>query len=389
MEEHSGAEYAESILKESPLYLLYNKFNRDDIEDDVMSYCNKRTEFRNNDDLYKLCKMFEKNLSKLPTIMGTEEDNKEYCRYLTFWINDNIRNIFKRHHFPENKQNRYMQAFLSVSHLVNEGLSKPHCDYYYDKGITMEIWKKWKDLYDYIRNEHTIQEAINKSKDLCDVYPTYYSYIEKIYKYYKEECCNKHDGNCPDYLGFNEWCKDGKVLNILSCADSHQDYVPPVKSPEVEAKGERVGEEGEGKEAKKGEPALSQDLRGEAPSVGSEGGQFLTEIDVRGGPLDAEVTETSNIHSGIQNNYGDSPKDNASNPVRTITYTSLGLVLPLATLYRFTPLGSWVNTKILGKNKLMDNMKKNHYELLLNDVRNGDMSLNDITYSISYNSAAK
>ncbi|KMZ82483.1 hypothetical protein PVIIG_05794 [Plasmodium vivax India VII] len=56
-------------------------------------------------------------------------------------------------------------------------------------------------------------------------------------------------------------------------------------------------------------------------------------------------------------------------------------------LYRYyTPLGSWVSTKILMNVKLMDNMKKNIYELLLNDVGNHEASLNDPMYNIRYNS---
>ncbi|KMZ76568.1 hypothetical protein PVIIG_06206 [Plasmodium vivax India VII] len=51
--------------------------------------------------------------------------------------------------------------------------------------------------------------------------------------------------------------------------------------------------------------------------MGTENAEILNPVE----PLD------------VDNNRGP-PKDNASNPVRTITYTSLGLVLPLATLYR-------------------------------------------------------
>ncbi|KMZ96402.1 hypothetical protein PVNG_05864 [Plasmodium vivax North Korean] len=54
---------------------------------------------------------------------------------------------------------------------------------------------------------------------------------------------------------------------------------------------------------------------------------------------------------------------------------------------KYTPLGSWVSTTILMKVKLIDNMKKNNYELLLNDVGNHEPSLNDPMYHIRYNSA--
>ncbi|SCA60844.1 Plasmodium vivax Vir protein, putative [Plasmodium vivax] len=71
----------------------------------------------------------------------------------------------------------------------------------------------------------------------------------------------------------------------------------------------------------------------------------------------------------------------------TIGATLAGSSLFLIMMYKYTPLGSWVSTKILGRNKLMENMKKNNYELLLNDVGNHDACLNDPMYHIRYNSA--
>ncbi|KMZ83988.1 hypothetical protein PVBG_06165 [Plasmodium vivax Brazil I] len=53
----------------------------------------------------------------------------------------------------------------------------------------------------------------------------------------------------------------------------------------------------------------------------------------------------------------------------------------------YTPLGSWVSTRILGRNKLIKNMRKNNYDLLLNDAGNRETSLNDPMYHIRYNSS--
>ncbi|CAG9482878.1 unnamed protein product [Plasmodium vivax] len=89
----------------------------------------------------------------------------------------------------------------------------------------------------------------------------------------------------------------------------------------------------------------------------------------------------------VEDINGNPPNTNIPIPAGTILYTSLGSILPLVTLYRFTPLGSWINTKILRRNKLMENMTKNNYDLLLNDVGNHEASLNDSKYHIRYNSA--
>ncbi|VVA00003.1 PIR protein [Plasmodium vivax] len=74
--------------------------------------------------------------------------------------------------------------------------------------------------------------------------------------------------------------------------------------------------------------------------------------------------------------------------IGTIGATLAGSSLFLLMMYKYTPLGSWVSTRILGRNKLMENMRKNNYELLLNDVGNHEASLNDTMYHISYNSSS-
>ncbi|SCA82226.1 Plasmodium vivax Vir protein, putative, partial [Plasmodium vivax] len=89
------------------------------------------------------------------------------------------------------------------------------------------------------------------------------------------------------------------------------------------------------------------------------------------------VDEENNEHSLIP----DMP-----NRVETVDATLAGYSLFLLMMYKYTPLGSWVNTKILRKDKLMENMNKNNYELLLNDVGNHEASLNDTMYHIRYNS---
>ncbi|CAI7718385.1 PIR protein [Plasmodium vivax] len=83
----------------------------------------------------------------------------------------------------------------------------------------------------------------------------------------------------------------------------------------------------------------------------------------------------------------DAPNPDTPSKVGTVGATLAGSSIFLLMMYKYTPLGTWVSTKILGRNKLMENMKKNNYELLLNDVGNHEASLNDPMYHIRYNSA--
>ncbi|KMZ88705.1 hypothetical protein PVMG_05746, partial [Plasmodium vivax Mauritania I] len=77
---------------------------------------------------------------------------------------------------------------------------------------------------------------------------------------------------------------------------------------------------------------------------------------------------------------------NTSNPVGTIIGTSIGFVVLLITIYKFTPLGSWINTRILGRNNILKNMERNNQQLLLNSTENGEINLGETMYRIKYNS---
>ncbi|CAG9473066.1 unnamed protein product [Plasmodium vivax] len=104
--------------------------------------------------------------------------------------------------------------------------------------------------------------------------------------------------------------------------------------------------------------------------------------------LDHRVPGDLTIRVSVdEENNEHSPISDMPNKVGRVDATLAGYSLFLLMMYKYTPLGSWVSTTILMKVKLIDNMKKNNYELLLNDVGNHEPSLNDPMYHIRYNSA--
>ncbi|SCA82162.1 VIR protein [Plasmodium vivax] len=135
----------------------------------------------------------------------------------------------------------------------------------------------------------------------------------------------------------------------------------------------------------------SEEPRQGIPKEGSPGvlEQGVRESVVRKKEGGIEMQETTNLFDTQTDANGvstDSPSAKTNSPAGTIIGTSLGFVLPLITIYRFTPLGNWVNTKVLGRDKLMDNMKKNELEFLLNSAQTQEMNSGDIKYRIKYNS---
>ncbi|CAI7717582.1 PIR protein [Plasmodium vivax] len=389
----------ELFLKGTSTYKLYKKFFREDIYNEETSACKyHKSKFSGNDQLHNLCKMYEKNLEDLLNSTEVEFDSNQHCRYLTFWINDEIRKVFNSPNIGKYNRNSVLRVFPSVSHMVDVNSSKNKCEYSYKSYITPEMWKEWKDLYDYIMNEDKIKIKINSDIELCKKYSTYHTYISNIYRKYKNECCTGNIGNCPDdHLKLNDCCTRADILIKLKCRESMEDLVSSsetgeysilmqgraggAESDEEEGRGELDGKDGRGGSVKE---------KGSVP-VESHRSQAVPEEnpESRAGPEIIKIAEGSMGEVTIVPGIVIPSESKLNKNVSTIGATFAGTSLFLVMMYKYTPLGSWVNTKILGKNKLMDNMKRNHYELLLNDVQNGDMSLNDTTYSISYNSEAK
>ncbi|GAB69658.1 hypothetical protein PCYB_004070, partial [Plasmodium cynomolgi strain B] len=107
---------------------------------------------------------------------------------------------------------------------INAALSNNKCEYIYDPNIDLELWKNWKDLYDYLRDQKEIEGKINSDSYLCKIYPHYFSYIKGIYEKYKMECCSNKIRKCPKGIDFEEWCTGKNILTELEC--KHTQKVP-------------------------------------------------------------------------------------------------------------------------------------------------------------------
>ncbi|SCA59791.1 VIR protein [Plasmodium vivax] len=241
--------------------------------------------------------------------------------------------------------------------------------------ISLDSWKEWKDLYDYIRNKDKIPKIIESDEYLCSIYSKYFSYIKNIYQKYKEVCCPVANGNCPPYINFSEWCSQENVLIQLECTEPPKLHESSAESTEdIAAK-------------------LKERDRGEKDLITVEG-ETDTNAELKDGLVKQAIGPNgTRLESVTQDDHTDSENSeeisnyNISNSTGTIIGTSLGFVLPLITIYRFTPLGSWINTKIFRKDRLIENMKRNERELLLNSSGIGEMNFDNTRYHIMYNSA--
>ncbi|KNA00897.1 hypothetical protein PVNG_05824 [Plasmodium vivax North Korean] len=304
---------------------------------------------------------------------------------------------------------------------INYLLNKRVRDDYGSKGSIFDIYNKYMnhENNNMIKNlclteiNYMNQEIYNKIDQLYNAYYTCKYYIpinnDRIKCNYANFCANAYNNITTEYIKQDDvkFCKtlkdlkdvieknerlltsdcDSKISDSLYYPYECIDILP--KSEEMTASMERSNgglklqeAPGESSEGKRQE--ISKVL---PPGVPEQGGGEHAVGEQEGGIEMQETTNLFDTQSDANDVSTDSPSAKETTPVGTIVGTSLGLVLPLITIYRFTPLGSWINTKIFRKDRLMENMIRNERELLLNSSGIGETNFDNARYQIMYNSA--
>ncbi|SBT02200.1 PIR Superfamily Protein, partial [Plasmodium ovale curtisi] len=208
----------EKILENSPKYKLYDKFNEEC--DDVgkySRYCSTMQYLkRSYNDILEVCYKFARNLINLHEILSYEK-NDEHCRYLNFWITDHVRKKFDTHWEDESKIPRVLTGFLTVENAISAASKNNNCHFDYRSNVSLNLWKEWKDLHDYIINYNHINEKITYGGDICTTYSKYFDYIKRLYDKFKGECCGNSTINCPYQIKLYDWCTKDSLFTKKVC----------------------------------------------------------------------------------------------------------------------------------------------------------------------------
>ncbi|VUZ99651.1 PIR protein [Plasmodium vivax] len=222
------------------------------------------------------------------------------------------------------------------------------------------------------------------------------SATDNLYKYYVSQECNLYDmpKTFPkfDLHSKKVLYENNSIIAINKCTNTVESYGPVAKENRSK------DEENPDRDAKNA--ARVEVNASEGKYVHSKLDDHKARLGDDRAKLDVDPAEHAQLDipsptgdlngddATIRTMHGNSIEEITSPKLGTIGATLAGSSLFLIMMYKYTPLGSWVSTRILGRNKLMENMKKNNYELLLSDVGNQEASLNDMMYHISYNSSS-
>ncbi|SCA83587.1 VIR protein [Plasmodium vivax] len=296
------------------------------------------------------------------------KDEIDRCKYLNYSINDIVKNDVNHNYNKEN----FIQAYDKLATRLSECKNKI-------KSIENSVFDNVKLLANIYYNFNKYINAINtKQATNCeDVYRSVQLYMNNAGR-----CTGVNNNFCVAVDNFKNYYQS--KISQVNCVKKKSKLKSFLSLDDTEA----VTVDEEGRE-ELNEKAGKDLLAAESESVPL--GQHVTQAALEENPEstpDPEMFKTTEGFNGEDTSVPDiavPPESIMNKNVSTIGATFAGSSLFLVMMYKYTPLGSWVSTKILGRNKLMENMEKN-YEFILNNVGNRETSLNDPMYNIRYNS---
>ncbi|SBT56083.1 PIR Superfamily Protein [Plasmodium ovale wallikeri] len=333
-------DHSEEILKGLPKYKIYDELNENKGRNNCYSHCSRVHRFNAEyEGIHDICCLFEKNFKNLSARIKNENNNTEQCRYFYFWLNDEIRKKLKTRITNTLTEKSVMKAFYSVGSSINYELSNDNCTYIYDSGVTLDSWKKWKDLYDYTRNYSHIYNKIN-SNNLCQIYDKYFAYILSLYGEYKQECCGGSRLKCPSNLYMQEWCSADNLFNKLSCKDTK---------------------------------AITAHFSHGTPDAAGD------------------QREDDGSHSALFSSREDKNDINGDGKTNDIDYyvklgislSFLGILSSFLYMYKFTTFGNWIRSKVL-KTEMKVNLDEDTQNIMTNELNNFDENNFTDGYNITY-----
>ncbi|KNA02378.1 variable surface protein Vir 12 [Plasmodium vivax North Korean] len=206
----TGNSWDEALLH-LPAYQKYKEFDSVDISKETTSQCNNLGSKEESDKT--LCKKIAQNLRKLSTLQGDELKNG--CYYFQHWFYEQIA---KTYYDGKNKNNKYHvgETLFDIIALFISTYPKLEPCRCYVSGKP-EYWEEEKYLHDYFKNYQDIK-CSNSSKDRCEKYIQYVTYINRLFPAKEDTCCDEGElieDFCKPYFNCENKFSPEKLLTQL------------------------------------------------------------------------------------------------------------------------------------------------------------------------------
>ncbi|SBT77463.1 PIR protein [Plasmodium ovale] len=295
-------------------------------------------------DVVILCRKSENILHSLESTFNSEfklEDKDRYCNYFKFWLNAKTK-MFE--HYSYNVNMLY-QSLMHYHFVLKDDYS---CSNIIDLKIREGNLEIYKYLFFHTENLYWINKKFKES--LGSDTTSLSNYLEKCSDYYDKIICTD---TCEKNVLYKEQLEDFKnefnstILHLLSI------------KPDIELK------------------QLESPTRHRCKERDN----------IIKCPMENREEKWNTI---ILDPDGEAPSDDTASLLSTIVilfiFSGITILFSLFILYKFTPLGSWLQHFIQKKRKICGNFNEEN-EQFLSTLSNDEIYSTESTYNIAYNSA--
>ncbi|SBS80932.1 PIR Superfamily Protein [Plasmodium ovale curtisi] len=309
-------------LKSLPSYIFYDNLDiglqNDDKKDKEYWEFIKNTYIKDT----TITEILLKGFYYVCYMYGGKDAYSKRWDYLYYWMGDKVIN-----NLGDSVSFRDVMFTLKAVKTKCDEL-KPYSENIFD--ITTEQFKKLKKIYDYFENYNTIFQKIGYSSTDCTL--ELKKHVEDSYQNYnivKAECAGKVNEQYCKMFQELEHNNQNIELKELTCNGT--------KDPTASAEDENV-----------------QYRELQSHETGPQGSQLR-----------------SGFEGGIQDRSiqgGHIPNNSSFDNVMPIFFPILGIFCVFFILYKFTPFGTWLDVKLLGKKVIQYDIDREKTEELLENT---------------------
>ncbi|SBS91901.1 PIR Superfamily Protein [Plasmodium ovale curtisi] len=298
-----------------------NSWNSDDTE------CNELQKvFTKYRTIFEFCASLTGNLKNFQKLYSQALFRNDRCTYLNIWIYDRLlKEGFKIHDTDRNRIVSKILTYWEKYKIPDE--CAPEFD-----GIEDENFSEMKKLYDFVLDYHMIKYNTEDKDYECSA--EYSSYIDEgfdLYEKIKSDCRNSVKKYCKVLDDIKEMNNDQEILR-LKCKEKSAH--PP----------------------------------GESEQEGRSSHQHHRDASL----ITSPETEVPSSSTGSSNGLA-------------VTFPIMGILIVLFILYKFTPAGPWIHSRLIKKKLFGNNIKEEETQRFLENIyeyenENNQNNVQNISY---------
>ncbi|SBT47337.1 PIR Superfamily Protein [Plasmodium ovale wallikeri] len=332
-------------IESLPSNIFYNKLNRVDIYcRDYVTLNSIENELDKDDNIRDISANLSKILCYVSLLPSDDIFYEGRCDFLYYWLRDTLQ-----------KKLQNDTTVSSVMDKIYNELQKFNAEKKCaldNSVIDKDAFNQRKIVYDYSRNFGTIKKALDDHGRSCNT--EYYNYIVnsvRVYKNVHATCITNNDTYCTNK--FKEIFRnyDYQELSKLSCDLETKNLSPPA-----------------GEASSQSFSSVQMDARFSLQRE-DEGGVFSAS-----GPTDssAEILSTNK----------------GTNTAMSIIFPVSGIFLACFTLYKFTPLWTWIHSYLMRKKYIRSNIEdREALELIEHQFETNKKNYDSAQYNVAYHAA--